>query len=157
LLVHHGRPAPHPRIVAAVNATTEETDEQALNAKIVELTLIVAFHLEAGSTQLLHVWAPFAERTIRLHSGDDQFAVYVEGARQRAAAALGHLVQSFAGGLSGMHSILRRGEPEDVIPEFVVADGTDLIIMGTVARAGIAGMLSATRRSGCSGSCRVQS
>ena len=36
---------------------------------------------------------------------------------------------------------MRRGEPEDVIPEFVVAEGIDLVVMGTVARNGIAGML----------------
>ncbi|MGE3600210.1 MAG: universal stress protein, partial [Dehalococcoidia bacterium] len=28
-----------------------------------------------------------------------------------------------------------------VIPDFVVAEGIDLVVMGTVARAGIAGML----------------
>jgi nucleotide-binding universal stress UspA family protein len=36
---------------------------------------------------------------------------------------------------------LRRGDPEDVIPRFVVSEGVDLVVMGTVARAGIAGML----------------
>jgi len=141
LLVRHGSPAPHPKIVAAVNASTEETEEQTLNAKLVELTLLMASFLEAGSTRLLHVWTPFAERTIRSHAGDTQFAVYVEDARQRATADLTRLVQSFEGRVAGLQSTVRRGEPEDVIPEFVVAEGIDLVVMGTVARAGIAGML----------------
>ena len=141
LLSRHGSPASQPQILAAVNASTEEAEEQALNAKIVELALLMSSHLEAGPPRLLQVWTPFAERTIRSHSGDDQFASYVEGARQRAAADLTRLARSFEGRLAGTQSTLRRGEPEDVIPEFVVAEGVDLVVMGTVARAGIAGML----------------
>ena len=141
LLVRHGSPAPHPQIVGAVNASTEEVEEQALNAKIVELTLLMATHLEASSVRFLHAWTPFAERNVRSHAADDQFAVYVEDARQRAAADLARLVQSFEGRVAGTAATLRRGKPEDVIPEFVVAEGVDLVVMGTVARAGISGML----------------
>ena len=92
LLSRHGSPASHPQILAAVNASTEEAEEQALNEKIVELALLMASHLEAGPPRLLQVWTPFAERMIRSQSGDDQFASYVEGARQRAASDLTRLV-----------------------------------------------------------------
>ena len=51
LLARHGSPAPHPQIIAAVNASTEEAEEQALNAKIVELSLLMASHLEVGSAE----------------------------------------------------------------------------------------------------------
>jgi nucleotide-binding universal stress UspA family protein len=84
---------------------------------------------------------PFAERTIRSHAGADQFAAYVEGVRQRASTNVTRLAQSFEGRVAGLQPTLRRGEPEDVIPEFVVAEGIDLVVMGTVARVGIAGML----------------
>ena len=141
LLVRHGSPAPHPQIVAAINASTEETEEQMLNAKIVELSLLMASHLDASAPMLLQAWAPVAERTIRSHAAGDQFAVYVEDARQRATADLTRLAQSFESRVAGLQSTLRRGKPEDVIPEFVVAEGIDLVVMGTVARAGIAGML----------------
>jgi hypothetical protein len=50
------------------------------------------------------------------------------------------LIRAFEGRLAGTQFNLRRGEPGDVIPEFVVAEGIDLVVMGTVARAGIAGM-----------------
>ncbi len=141
LLVRHGSPAPQPRIAAAVNASTEETDEQALNTKIVELSLLMASHLDVGPPKVLQVWTPFGERTIRSHTAAGEFAAYEEGARQGATADLTHLVQLFGDRLAGLQPALRRGEPEDVIPEFVVAEGIELLVMGTVARAGIAGML----------------
>ena len=141
LLVRHGSPAPRPRIVAAINAGTEAADELALNRKIVEITLLMAASLDASSAGLLHAWAPYAERTIRSYPSDDQFGIYVEEARQQAAADLHRVVESFGDRLAGAPSALLRGAPEDVIPEFVVSEGIDLVVMGTVARAGIAGML----------------
>ncbi len=53
LLARHGKPAPGPQIVGAVDAVTEEADEQALNAKIVELTLLMATHLDAALAEAL--------------------------------------------------------------------------------------------------------
>ena len=138
LLARHGKPAPNPQIVGAVNASTEEPDEQALNAKIVELTLLMAADLDAAPPRLLHAWVPFAERKVRRHSAEEQFAVYVEDARRRAEAHLARLVQSVEG---RMQPTLRRGEADEVIPAFVVAEGIDLVVMGTVARSGISGML----------------
>jgi nucleotide-binding universal stress UspA family protein len=141
LLVRHGAAAPHPKIVAAVDASTHETEAQMLNAKIVDLSLMMASHLDASPPMLLQAWAPVAERTIRIHAAADQFAAYVEDARQRATADLTRLAQSFESRVAGLQPMLRRGRPEDVIPEFVVAEGIDLMVMGTVARAGVSGML----------------
>ena len=53
LLARHGKPAPGPQIVGAVDAITEDADEQALNAKIVELTLLMATQLDAALAEAL--------------------------------------------------------------------------------------------------------
>jgi nucleotide-binding universal stress UspA family protein len=139
-LVRHGSGDPLPQIVGAVNASTEEASERALNAKIVEITLRIA-DLEGGVPMLLQAWAPFAERMVRGHSSDEAFAAYVEEVRQRTAGDLSQLARTIDGPPSGVQTIHRRGEPETVIPEFVVAQGIDVVVMGTVARAGIAGLL----------------
>lgn len=139
-LVRHGSRDPHPQIVAAVNASTEEASERALNTKIVESALRVA-ELEDGVPMLLQAWSPFAEQIVRGYTADDACAAYIEDVRQRTAADLRYLVQSFGGRLTGVQTIHRRGEPEAVIPEFVVTQGIDLVVMGTVARGGIAGLL----------------
>lgn len=140
LLVRHGSPEEHPKIVGAVNASTEEASEQALNVKIVELTLLMS-KLEGGVAMLLQAWAPFGERVVRHNTSDARFEAYVEDVRQRTTRDLEQLVQSFGDRLAGAHAVNRRGEPETVIPGFVVAQGIDLVVMGTVARSGIAGLL----------------
>lgn len=140
LLVRHGGGSPRPQIVAAVNAGTDEPGEQALNRKIVETALLVA-RLEDGTPTLLQAWAPFAEAMIRSHASDDAFTAYVEDVRRRTSDDLGDLARSFGERTAGIRIVSRRGEPEEVIPAFVVEEGIDLVVMGTVARGGIAGLL----------------
>ena len=141
LLVRHGQPATKPRIACAVAASAEDTDAQALNAKIVDLALVLADCLESDAPTLFHAWLPFAERVVRSHAADDQFAAYLENSQQRAVSTLRHLAGSFEGRFDDRAMVLRRGEPEDAIPEFVVSEGIDVLVMGTVARGGIPGML----------------
>lgn len=141
LLVRHGQPATKPRIACAVGASSDDPDAQALNAKIVDVALMMVDCLESDAPTLFHAWVPFAERTVRSHAADDQFAAYLENARQRAASTLERIARSFEGRFDERAIVLRRGEPVDVIPEFVVFEGIDVLVMGTVARGGIPGML----------------
>ena len=140
LLVRHGGRDQHPGIVGAVNASTREPSERALNTKIVEWALLVA-ELEGGVPALLQAWTPFAERMVRSHASDDAFAVYAEKVREGTASDLEQLAASFGERMSGVPVHHRRGEPDMIIVEFVVAEGIDLVVMGTLARSGIAGLL----------------
>jgi hypothetical protein len=107
-LVRHGSIDPHPQIVAAVNASTEEASERALNVKIVEMTLLIA-ELEGGVPLLLQAWVPFAERMVRSHSSDDAFAAYVEDVRQRTVGDLRHLAQSCGGASQACRPCIAEG------------------------------------------------
>ena len=110
LLVRHGSPDPKPQIVGAVNASTDDPAEQALNAKIVEWTLLMA-QFEGGAPMLLQAWEPFAERMVRSHSPDDAFASYVNNVRQGTASDLDQFAASFGDRTSELPVIHRRGRP----------------------------------------------
>jgi universal stress protein E len=140
LLVRDSGREQRPQIVGAVDASTEEASERALNEALVELTLLMA-ELEEGTAMLLHAWAPAGERMIRGRATDDEFAAYVEEIRQQRTADLARLTRSFEGRLSRVQVIQRQGQPEDVIPEFVTSRGIDLVVMGTVARSGFVRLL----------------
>jgi len=129
-----GQPAAIPRIACAIDASSEDLDMQALNRKVVEFALLIASCLESDSPTLLHAWVPFAERAVRKYAVDDEFAAYLEKARQRAGSSLTRIARSFEGQFDARATVLRRGEPQEVIPEFVVSEGIDMLVMGTVAR-----------------------
>jgi len=141
LLVRQGQPATKPRVACAVDASSDDPDAQALNLKIVEFALLMAAYLESDSPMLVHAWVPFGERAVRRHAAADQFATYLENARQSAGSRLTRLARSFQGQIDERATVLHRGEPQDVIPEFVVSEGIDVLVMGTVARGGISGIL----------------
>lgn len=140
LLVRSGAVDPRPRIAGAVNASTEEPAERALNVKIADWTLRMA-RLEGGVPVLLQAWAPFAEGMVRSHATDDALAAYVDDVGARTANDLEQLARSLGERMAGVSTVNRRGEPEAVIAEYAVSGGIDLVVMGTVARSGIAGLL----------------
>lgn len=140
LVVGPGHPSSHPQILAAVDASTEDPTEQALNLKVVETALLMA-RLESGSPTVLQAWVPVAENVVRTHVSDALFAANLEDMNRRAAEDLRRLARSFGDQLAHGQLVLRRGEPEEVIPEFVIAHGIDLVVIGTVARGGITGLL----------------
>lgn len=65
----------------------------------------------------------------------------VEGTRQREAGALHRFVKLFSERLGGIALESIYGELEDVISRFVESHGIDVVVMGTVARTGIAGLV----------------
>ena len=107
-------------------------------AQTVELAATVSVR---NVSTLHHAWSPFAERMIRVHATEDAYASYVDEARNRAAADLRKLTQSLGSPFGRVPMIQRRGRPEDVILEFVASEGIDILVMGTVARGGIPGLL----------------
>jgi universal stress protein E len=131
-------PQARPRIVAAVHASTEDPGEHALDQRLASLAFRLG-RLENGSTTLLQAWEPFGERLVRRHFSAEKFADYVDAARRSAEEDLDRLVRSLPEAPADVEFALRRGEPEAVIPAFVAEQGVDLVVIGTIARTGIAG------------------
>jgi universal stress protein E len=124
LLIGPGWAPPHPRIAGAVDGGSDDV----LSGKVIELTLRMS-RLEHGAALLLQTWRPFAEAMIRVHAPEHGFAHYVDSARDRLSANLARMAR--AGDRDhGIFAITRRGEPQNVIPEFVVREGIDLVVMG---------------------------
>lgn len=125
-----------PKIVCAVNAGAEDPVKRQLNTRVVELGLLLT-RLQEGSLMVLHAWRPFGEDLLYSHSTYEDFSVYLDDARRQARQGLAHLAESFGNRLAGVRLEVRRGDVDDAIGEFVVAEGIDLVVMGTIGRTGI--------------------
>jgi nucleotide-binding universal stress UspA family protein len=128
------------RILAAVHATPNDTEEQALNRKIIDTALLMA-GIGSGSVVVFQAWTAFGEEVLRSHAKPDEVTAYVKGVADAAQQALDGLVTSFGGRLASAYVELRKGYPEEVLPTFAVSEGIDLVVMGTVARTGIPGFI----------------
>lgn len=129
-------------IMAAVDMGAADARKEELNGKILELASSLAV-AEGSELHVVHAWsAPYAN----LSAFNDQFPAghanegWINDVRAAHEVWLHGLIREF----SGRHEIepvmhLLQGEAEDVIPQLAQQLGTDLVVMGTVARTGIAG------------------
>jgi nucleotide-binding universal stress UspA family protein len=72
---------------------------------------------------------------------EHEFVEYIEAARRVADEALQAFTKTHADQLDGVNVQLVQGEPERAIPQFIERNGIDLVVMGTVARSGILGLV----------------
>jgi universal stress protein E len=134
------RQGPVLRILGAIHANPGDPTEQHLNEAILDLALTMT-SLAGGRLSIVQAWIAFGETLLASHMPPFELEEYVESTRVREQEALSTLTQPFAERLKGAAVELLKGEPEDVIPRYVEDHGIDLVVMGTVARTGIAGLL----------------
>jgi universal stress protein E len=139
------------RILAAVDVNPDIPDEteQILNRQILGLASSLAIS-KFAALNVIHVWdAPF-EMKVQLWTDNPREAsmAYVEGERSRHESAFNRLGKQLRDQIgSEVYDYLspqfhlRRGAPSRVIPQTVKELQADLVVMGTVARTGIAGWL----------------
>ena len=129
-----------PHILAAIHANPANPDEQQLNASILDLALTMR-DVTGGRLHVVQAWIAFGETLLASHMPPHEVDEYVEAARANEQQALEDVTRAFGDRLAGTAAELVKGEPEDVIQRYVEERGIDLVVMGTVARSGITGLL----------------
>lgn len=138
-------------ILAAVDFNLDnlsDTTNQSLNQLILELASSLALS-DFASLHLVHVWDAPAEMTVRSWADNPVEAsmAYVGGERSRHESAFNRLRDQLRDQIGkeaydhlSPQFHLRRGAASTVIPEVAKQLQADLVVMGTVARTGIAGL-----------------
>jgi universal stress protein E len=136
------RPSPHTpwRLVAAINPNPDDATEQELNRMVVEWALTLR-DLTAADLTLLHAWTVFGGSVLRSRLPEQEFLDYVESARSASQDAMAAFAKPLTDRLNGVTMQVVEGEPDRAISHFVERNGVDLIVMGTVARSGIPGLM----------------
>ncbi|WP_306117569.1 MULTISPECIES: universal stress protein [unclassified Roseitalea] len=138
-------------VLAAVDVDDSDADEpgtlSGLNAEIVRSAAAIAA-LAGATLHLLHVWEAPAEDLVRRWSSDDEGALsYVRDTLARHEKGLDVLAaqtaRTFGDSLprSRIRRHLVRGNPRRAIPEQVRALGADILVMGTLTRTGVPGLI----------------
>jgi len=138
-------------ILAAVDFNLDNipnTTNPSLNQQILELASSLALS-DFATLHLVHVWDAPAEMMLRswADNPDEAGMAYVEGERSRHESAFAHLrdqLKKHIGKDAYDHLSLQfhlcRGVASTVIPEMAKQLQVDLVVMGTIARTGIAGL-----------------
>lgn len=131
-------------ILAAVDADTTDAVEAAINRKILELATSLSL-LESAPLHVVHAWnVPFEDM---LHHSSlfritkTEASNYIRDTEGRHRDRLEALVKPFRRTSPGLSVHFVKGVPEWVIADVANETGTEVIIMATLARAGIPGLL----------------
>jgi nucleotide-binding universal stress UspA family protein len=133
-------PAARWRILAAIRATNAEPEERELNAAILEWALTLKSFGDA-ELSVLQAWTPYGASLLRSRMPPDEFSEFIETSRRTEHEALSQFLKPYTERLGDVTVELAHGEPEDAIAGFVESHGVDVVVMGTVARTGIAGLV----------------
>ena len=140
-VVKRAQTRPYVRILAAVDPSAHDQKRDSLNLLILQLASSMA-RKETGELHIIHVWHLFGEHDV--HSGgmtekDVQEAKAHEKLqhKQRFDTLLNRVDVTDL----SPHLHLIEGVPDECIPELVMEQGIDLLVMGTLCRTGIAGFL----------------
>ena len=141
------------RILAAVDVDDSLRPEEmrhAMNLRILEIAGTLALS-EFADLYVVHVWDAIGEILLRgtvVSTPETEVAVYVDQVRERHASYLAALLQEVTGilGADALDYLkpkthLLRGEARKKIPVLARKLGVDLVVMGTVGRGGIPGLL----------------
>ena len=150
-LTRAGEKSKYQNILAAVDFDPDKQDatEDDLNREVLGLAGSLAFS-DFAALHVIHSWDAPGEAMIRNWADKPEAtsAAYVEGVRSSHEAAYHGLRQELAARVGKQASAylsaefhLRRGAAATAIPEMAKRLPADLVVMGTVARTGIAGLL----------------
>jgi universal stress protein E len=139
VVAHHEAQRPW-RILAAIHASADETVEQALNETILDWALMLHTFGNAQLT-IVQAWTAYGASILKSHMPAEEFTEFIETTRRREEDALAQFVKRSAEQLEGVAVESVYGEPDEAIVRFVEANGIDVVVMGTVARTGIAGVV----------------
>ncbi|MDX1655039.1 MAG: universal stress protein [Candidatus Competibacteraceae bacterium] len=130
------------RILAAVDLEPGDEDATAttLHSRILELAAALAAQA-GGELQVVYAWALLGEELLRSGRVDVDLDKALSQTRDFYAGRLTDLLANCSLGGIGIRRHLLKGEPQTVVPELAREEAIGLIVMGTVARTGIAGFL----------------
>lgn len=132
------------KILATVDPEpTGDMERDNLDRLVLDLATSKA-ERDGGTCEVIHSWHLHEEQALRhsrysrAYTGEVDTLVEreEEAARVRLAALLADYPQ-----IDKSHVHLRKGQPGDVIADFAEAEGTELIVMGTVGRTGLSGFI----------------
>ena len=137
------KPGSEPRyrkILAAIDPLADDPEHMGLNEQIIRLASSLA-HSESAELHLVSVWSLPMERTLRSRLGAEACDLLIRQAEARVRKTLdrwhaSHVPREI---VATVH--LPRGRASDQIAEVAARIDADLIVMGTICRTGLAGML----------------
>ncbi len=128
------------RIAAAVDCVPDGTRQNDLNGKILDLAAALAVD-QQSELHVVQSWSLYGESVLKSHMTEEDLQEAKSQMEQKYIEATNSLVKQYAQGLPDVNVHVLEGPPESNIPTLVEREHEDLLVMGTIARTGVAGLI----------------
>lgn len=128
------------RILAAINTTSTSSENRSLNKNILEQAVRLNDILH-GHLHVVTCWSGYMESVLsspRFTEGEK--ADYLEFERKQTESEMALLTESL-NLPDSVKAKMVHGSPEKIIPQYAAEQKMDVVVMGSVARTGIPGLL----------------
>jgi nucleotide-binding universal stress UspA family protein len=137
------QPRHYQRILAAVDPDPVDEQRNALNKTIMGLATSLA-HREQSELHIIHTWTLYGESMLRgprINMPRTEMAQLLRKTKDEYRRRLNELLRPYALDKLTHQVHLLKGNPGSVIPKVAQAKRIELIVMGTVCRTGVAGLI----------------
>jgi nucleotide-binding universal stress UspA family protein len=128
------------QVLAAIDVESEDKTHTDLNRQILELAYSIA-QRDSAQLHVVAAWQLWMEDSIRGHAGDDAVDSIRKDHEAKVHRALDELLQAPFADAHDIRVHLRHGSAASVIRSIADEVEADLLVMGTVCRTGVAGLL----------------
>jgi nucleotide-binding universal stress UspA family protein len=142
-VIKPGQPKQYGPILAAVDATATDAERDELNTSIVDAAASLA-RMQQSELLIIHTWTMCGESLLRRRRGmllKEEVDEIVRQTRDTHRQALTELLRRHPLADLKHQVYLLKGEAGTLIPELAKKKEVELIVMGTLSRSGVAGLL----------------
>jgi nucleotide-binding universal stress UspA family protein len=126
------------RVVAAVGSEQPGTSD--VTPRVIEMAERIAA-MSGAKAQALHAWRPYGETMLTGYMSTDEIDAYIDAEHQAARTRILEIARASSNAFTEADVHLKEGSPQRVIPNEVADAEGDLLVIGTIARSGIKGLL----------------
>jgi universal stress protein E len=138
-----GQEIPYVRVLAAIDPKMHDSTSASLNIKVMDLSTSLA-RMSSAELDIVHAWDVTGNDrdTLASEAPARTHKAILEKHETQHRAALDALLQDYSLSDIKHEKVLTRGIPQRVISDLVNGRQVDVIVMGTVTRTGIPGLLT---------------
>lgn len=133
----HSKPT---HVLACVDTATGNVDDAKLNEKILDLARTIS-NRDNARLSIVHAWTIEGEKLLDGRMPRGEYEQMKRSREEHVEKLLNQFLQPHGCSTHDAHVYMLKGNAIDVIPNFAKSENVDLVVMGTIGRSGVAGLL----------------
>jgi nucleotide-binding universal stress UspA family protein len=127
-------------VLGCIDTSSGDKLDAELNNEVHQLASSISQY-HGGRYSIIHAWSIWNEQMIKSRMKPEEFEEMERSNHDQLASLLDKFLQNHGTNVRAENVHLMKGEAPAVISQFVHSNDVDLVVMGTVARSGVAGVV----------------